>query len=471
MNTTIAEHTLESLRSVVTGNVLVPDNNGYDAARRAWNLVADQRPAIVVVADSAADVAETMRFARANGMRVAPQSTGHAAMALEPLDGAILLKTSRMQRVDIDPTTRGARAAAGAQWQHVTAPASAHGLAALAGSSPNVGVTGYTLGGGLGWLARRYGLAANSLTAAEIVTADGQLARVDADHEPGLFWAIRGGGGSVGVVTALEMMLYPVREVYAGAVFFPITRTAELLHAWREWTDTVPDELTSIARILRLPPLPDIPEQLRGQNFALVEACYLGDARSGADLLRPLRELGPIMDSFAMIPASALGQLHMDPQQSVPAEGDGALLRDAPAAAIDAIVAVAGPDADTSLVSVEIRQLGGALARKAPGGGLQATLDGKYLVLGVGFGRTAQLGAAVRADARATLTALSSWRADYDYYNFRETPAPAKAALPVDSAQRLRRIAATYDPDHTIISAHPVDPAGPSPHVIMPRDR
>jgi FAD/FMN-containing dehydrogenase len=187
-----------------------------------------------------------------------------------------------MRHVDIDPATRTARAEAGAQWQDVAVPAAAHGLAALAGTSPNVGVTGYTLGGGLGWLARRHGLAANSVTAADIVTPDGHLVRTDADHEPDLLWAIRGGGGSVGVVTALEMRLYPVRNLYAGVLFFPIQRSSEILHAWSQWTDTLPDEVTSLGRILRMPASPAVPETLRGRAFVMVEAACLGDAAAAA---------------------------------------------------------------------------------------------------------------------------------------------------------------------------------------------
>jgi hypothetical protein len=275
-------------------------------------------------------------------MRIAPQGTGHGAAPLEPLDGAMLLRTTRMRQVDIDPATRTARAQAGAAWQDVIVPAAEHGLAGLAGTSPTVGVTGYTLGGGLGWLGRRYGLAANSVTAAELVTPAGDLVRADAGHEPDLFWAVRGGGG-VGVVTALEMRLYPVRELYAGNLFFPVQRAAEVLHAWREWTATAPDDVSSMGHLLRLPPLPEVPEPLRGRPFAILEAACLGDAGTGAELIGPLRKLGPEMDTFAMIPASALGQLNMDPGQPVPGEGDGAFLADFPAAAINALAAVAGP--------------------------------------------------------------------------------------------------------------------------------
>ena len=454
----LSYHVTQALRASIIGDVFVPGEHGYDHARQAWNLFADQQPAAVVFAESAADVARAVKFAAAQGMRIAPQGTGHGSPSLEPLEDAILLKTARMRRVEIDPATRTARAEAGAQWQDVTVPAGEHGLAALAGTSPDVGVTGYTLGGGLGWLARRYGLAANSVTAAEIVTPDGHLVRADTGHEPDLFWAVRGGGGSVGVVTALEMTLYPVRQLYAGALFFPIQRSAQVLHAWQAWTGTMPDEVTSLGRILRLPSLPEVPELLRGRAFALVEAAYLGDAHTGAALIQPLRQLGPELDTFATIPAAALAQLHMDPAQPVPFQGDGALLADAPAAAIDALVALTGPDADTSLASIEIRHLGGALARPARDAGAQPQIDAKYVMFTGGFTPTPEAGDTVRAQAQAVKDALAAWHAPYDYYNFAETPADADAVLAPASYRRLQKIKATYDPGQAIISAHPVWP-------------
>ena len=456
---TIAGHDLETLREAVTGEVFAPGDAGYDQARQAWNLAIDERPAVVVMAESAADVAQAVRFARTHGMRIAPQGTGHGAEPLEPLRGAVLLRTSRMRSVRIDPVSRTARADAGAMWQDVTVPAGEHGLAALAGTSPNVGVTGYTLGGGIGWLARRYGLAANSVTAAEIVTPSGRFVRTDASHEPDLFWAVRGGGGSVGVVTALEMRLYPVRELYAGALFFPLQRAAQVLHAWRAWTGTVPDEITSLGRILRLPPLPEIPEPLRGRAFALVEAACLGDAGTGSELLGPLRRLGPELDTFAIIPAPRLQQLHMDPDQPVPNQGDGAFLADFPDAAIDELVALAGPDADTPLLSIEVRHLGGALARPAPGGGAQPDVGARFLMFAGGFTPTPQLVGTVRSHAQDVKDALAPWHASYDYYNFEETPAAASTVLPAASYRRLQKIKASYDPDQAIISAHPVWPS------------
>jgi len=460
MNTadTITGLDLKVLRAAIAGQVVVPGQADYDRARRPWNLAVDERPAVVVEAESAADVAKAVRYARARGMRVAPQGTGHGAGPVEPLDGVMLLRTTRMRKVRIDPVARTARAEAGAVWRDVTVPAAEHGLTALAGNSPNVGVAGYTLGGGLGWLARRYGLAANSVTAAELVTPDGAVVRADADHEPDLLWAIRGGGGSVGVLTALEMRLYPVGDLYAGDLFFPIERAPQVLRAWRDWTLTVPDEVTSQGRLLRVPPLPEIPERLRGRDFVMVEAAYLGDAGAGAELIGPLRRLGPEPDTFAMIPATALGQLNMDPDQPAPFQGDGALLTDFPDAAIDALLAVAGPGTGSPLTSVEVRHLGGALARPAPGGGAQPGIDAGYLLVPVGITPTPGLAAAVRAQAHAVKRALAPWQAGYDYYNSAEAPGPAGAVLPAASYRRLQEIKAARDPEHTIISAHPVRP-------------
>jgi hypothetical protein len=321
-------------------------------------------------------------------------------------------------------------------------------------------VTGYTLGGGLSWLARRYGLAANSVTAAELVTPDGNLTRADPGREPDLFWAVRGGGG-VGVVTALEMRLYPVGELYAGSLFFPIQRAAEVLRAWREWTLAVPDEVTSEGRLLRVPPLPEVPRPLRGRAFVVLEAACLGDEGAGAELVGPLRRLGPELDTFAMIPAPALGQLNMDPDQPTPFQGDGALLTDFPPAAIDALVAGAGPDAGELLTSVEIRHLGGALGRPAPAGGAQPSIDANYLVVAVGVTHGPDMPAAVRAQAHAVKDSLAAWHADYDNYNSAENPAPARAALPAASYRRLQKIKDTYDPDQAVISAHPVAPTRP----------
>ena len=265
----------------------------------------------------------------------------------------------------------------------------------------------------------------------------------------------------MGVVTALEMRLYPVRELYAGDLFFPIPRAAEVLRAWREWTDTVPDEVTSLAHLLRMPPLPSSPNRCAAGRSSWSRPPTSATRAAGAELIRPLRELGPERDTFAMIPAPALGQLNMDPDQPVPGQSDGALLAGFPVAAIDALLAVAGPDTDTLLASVEVRHLGGALARPAPGGGAQPSIGANYLLFAAGATPTPELASAVRAQAQAVKDALAPWHAGYDYYNSEETPAAASAVLPPASYRRLQEIKAAYDPDQVIISAHPVWPTRP----------
>ena len=325
-----------------TDALVLPHDPAWNEARLAWNLAVDQQPAAVALPETAEDVTAVVRWARSRGLRVAPQGTGHNAAAMGSLAHTVLVKTERMRGVTIDPVARSARVEAGVLWAEVSEAAAEHGLAALAGSSPDVGVVGYSLGGGISWFARKHGLAANSVTAIELVNADGELVRADAENESELYWALRGGGGSFGVVTALEFALYPIPEVHAGVLFFPLERGAEVLRAWRRWIDDVPDEVTSVGRFLQFPPIPDIPEPLRGGSFAVVEATSLLGEHATDELLRPLRALGPVMDTFATIPVEQLKHLHMDPEHPVPGAGDGMLLGDFTDEAIEAVVAAAG---------------------------------------------------------------------------------------------------------------------------------
>ena len=241
---------------------------------------------------------------------------------------------------------------------------------------------------------------------------------------------------------------------------FPIQRAAEVLHAWREWTATVPDEITSIGHLVRLPPLPQLPEPLRGRAFVMVEAAYLGDAGTGAELTQPLRRLGPELDTFATIPPPALGQLNMDPDQPVPFQGHGAFLSDFPAAAIDALVGLAGPDTATLLASVEVVHLGGALARPAPGGGAQPSIDANYLLTAVGATPTPGLAAAVRAQAQRSRTPSPPGTPATTTTTPREPGpgqrgAPARLLPPPAGDQgRLRP-----RPDHHLRPPRPADPA------------
>jgi len=441
------------LRSALQGDVVAPEDEGWDEARQAWNLTVDQRPAAVVLPESAEDVRDTVRFAYEVGLRVAPQGTGHGAAALGDLGDTILLKTERLRGVEIDPEARTARVAAGTIWIEVVEAAAEHGLAALAGSSPDVGVVGYTLGGGLSWLARKHGIGANQVTAVELVTADGRLVRADAETNADLFWAVRGGGGNFGVVTALEFNLFPITEVYAGILWFPIDRAAEILNEWRAWTDGQPEEMTSVGRLLQFPPIPEIPEPVRGQSFVVVQAIFLGDEAEGKALLAPLRALGPVLDTVTTIPITELSRLHMDPEGPAPGAGDGGMLAEVDAELVDTLVDLT---VGSPLLSVELRHLGGAVARPRPEHGAVSHFDAPFIMYAVGIAPTPEAKEIVEGVTAVLRDALAPWEADHTYLNFAETRRGGTSLFGGDAHARLRRIKAEVDPQDVIRSNHPL---------------
>lgn len=436
--------------------IVLPDDPNWNEARRAWNLAADQRPAAVALPESERDVKAVVRWARDRGLRVAPQGTGHSALALGSLAHTVLLKTERMRDLEIDPYRQRARVQAGVLWGEVTDAAAEHGLAALAGSSPDVGVVGYSLGGGISWLGRRFGVAANHVTAIELVNADGELVRADADNHPDLFWALRGGGGSFGVVTALEFSLFQLAQVYAGSLFFPLERGAEVLTTWRRWVEHVPEEVTSLGRFLQFPPIPDIPEPLRGGSFAVVEAASLLGKDDTDELLQPLRDVGPALDTFTNMPVNELKRVHMDPDHPVSGSGNGMLLSDFDNDAVDALVRTAGAGSGSPLISVEVRHLGGALARSAPGAGAVATIEGEFAMFAVGSAATPELGAAVSAHIEIVQASLARWDSGRMYLNFAEKRERGERLFGLANFRRLQAVKAAVDPDDVFRSNHPV---------------
>ena len=446
-----------ALRRLIGGPALAAGDEGYDAARGAFNLTVDQRPALIAEPGSREEVAAVVGFAREEGLRVAPQRTGHNAGPLGPLGGTVLLKTNRLDRVHVDRAARCARAGSGARWEDVVPQASEMGLAALHGSTPDVSVAGYSLGGGMGWYARKHGLAANSIRAIELVGADGEIRRVDHENEAELFWALRGGGGNFGVVTALEFDLLPLSEVYAGTLFFPFERASEVLHAWHEWTDGVPDEVTSVGRLLQFPPLEEVPEPVRGKSFAVVEAVFLGGEAEGRELLAPLRGLAPAMDSFAMVPPAGIAELHMDPRDPTPYASDHALLGELPARAIDELVSAAGPGSGSSLVSVELRHTGGELSRRRPGNGAIASLPGRFASFAVGI--AAPEIAEKTAEDLARVVAASREHEAGHYLNFVERETATEGCFDPDTAARLTAARDAYDPDRLFQPNHEIGAA------------
>jgi FAD/FMN-containing dehydrogenase len=450
---------LRSLRRRFKGAVVEPGGNGWEAATQAFNLTVTQEPMIAALPQDVEDVVALVEFARDHGFQLTAQRTGHNAEPLGSLDETILVKTDAMQGVEIDVERKIARVAAGMKWGGVVPQASDLGLAGLHGSTPDVSIAGYSLGGGVGWYSRKLGLSTNSVTAIELVTADGQFRRVDHENEPDLFWALRGGGGNFGIVTALEVQLYSIPDIYAGVLFFPWERSSEVLHAWLEWTADQPEEMTSVGRILQFPPIPEIPEPLRGGKFAIVEGIYMGDEASGADLMRPLRELGPAIDTFAMVEPVGLAELHMDPPNPVPYTGAGQMLGALDGEAIDRFVAAVGPESGSTLVSAEIRHLGGALHRPQPHHGALSTFDADFLTFGVGMVMDLASYRASKNAIEAMEEALGPYDNGREYLNFTERHTdPAKFYTPA-AYRRLREVKGQYDPGNLIRANHPITPA------------
>lgn len=445
-----------------TVTILTAADPGWDEARQAWNLAVDQQPAAIARPASAQDAVAAVRFARSEGLRVAAQGTGHSAAPMGLLSGTLLIRTSGLRQVSVDPEQMTAWAGAGALWREVTGAADRHGLAALAGSSPDVGVVGYTLGGGAGWLGRRYGLAANNVEAFEVVTADGRLVHVDAGHETDLFWALRGGGGSFAVVTAVELWLFPVAEVCAGLLWWPVEAAPEVLQAWQKLTSSdLPDEFTTAARLVRFPAVPGVPDPVRGRAFAVIDVIHLGSQAEADEIVAPLHTLRPETDTVGIIPARELGALHTEPNGPADAAADGFALESLPAAAVDELTRLAGPGADTPLAVVELRQVGGEMRRARPGNGALAALDADYL-LGFGGGVTGPASAAALARGIHEIkAAMAPWAARQNYLNFAATSRdPASFWKPL-AYTRLRQVKAAVDPEDLIQSNHPIPPADP----------
>jgi hypothetical protein len=447
---------LALLAAHLPGAVVLPGDENWDAARAAWNLAVEQRPVAVVYPSSAEDVVATVNFAAEHGLRIAFNGGGHNAAPIDWSEDTLLLKTERMCAIEIDPEARRARVEAGALAKPLAVAAGEHGLAFLAGTSPDAGVVGYLLGGGYSWMIRKYGLACNSIVAIEVVTADGRLVRAGHESEPDLFWALRGGGGSFGAVTAVELTLFPVAEIYAGCLFWPIERATEILNAWRGWIDAVPVECHSIGRMLQFPDVPFLPDHLRGRSFVLVEAAFVGSESDGAALLEPMRSLGPEIDTFALMPSSDISLVNMDPDFPLPYAGDGVLLTDVTAATVDSMVETF---VGSQLVHVELRHLGGAVAVGSPEHGVLSHVEPSFLTFTFGMAPDADTQSIVEDHIERLLDGLAPWNSGRRYMNLTESRVDPRTIFPVDSYERLLEVKARYDPTRMFQANHPVPAA------------
>jgi FAD/FMN-containing dehydrogenase len=456
-NTILAPSPID-IATRMRGRVVTAADADWEEVRYGFNLATDLQPAAIALPLDADDVVAAVDFARRSGLRVAPQGGAHNPAALDAVDDVLIVDVRELGEIAIDADRRRVRVGAGVRWHQITERLSDLGLAALHGSSPHVGIAGYSLGGGMGWLARKHGLQTNSVTALEVVTADGSAIRVDAEHEPDLFWALRGGNGNYGVVTAIEFEVYPVAELYAGGLFFPLERAREVLLAWTALSPELPEEMMSWASLLRLPEDPAVPDPLRGRAFVIVHGAFLGEEREGREMLGSLRDLGPEIDTFAMVPPAELGDMAMDPPEPLPYISATALLSDLPEQAIDELLAAAGPGSAGVLPLVQLRQMGGALGRAVPGAGARATLPGEFCLFALGVPVDEEMERAVQSTLGEVRGAVESLRVG-EYPNFVEENADARGFWDEDTWARLREVKSDYDPDDLFLGNHRIPPA------------
>ncbi len=445
----------EVLRGLCGGAVHLPGDPGYDLARAPWNVQAESFPAAVAYPAFPDEVADVLRAASVAGLTVAPQGTGHGAAPLEGrLGNAVLLRTAALGELSIDEERGTARVGAGVLWGDLVDAAGTVGLAAMHPSSPDVGVVGYTLGGGIGWYARRLGLQCNAVTAVEVVLADGTFVRATQTSDADLFWALRGGGAPLGVVTALEFRLVPLDSVVAGYLAWDWTDVERVLPAWVAWCASAPEDVTTSFRIVHAPAAPSVPAQLHGRRLLIVDGAVLGADDRSAEVLAPLRALRPEFDTVTRVPAASLVRLHLEPEGPAPAYASSALLSGLPDAAVAAVIEAVGPGSANRLTVAELRQLGGALARPDPDGGALSSLDGDFLILGLGLDEDPSTWAGMREDAARLLEALAPWATGREYLPMLDDRSDSRKAHPPAVHARLAALRRSVDPTGLFVTPH-----------------
>lgn len=443
--------------------VLRPGDPGYDTEVSGFNAAISHTPTMVVRAACDEDVAVAVRHAGHAGLPVAVQATGHGAH--RDFGEGLLISTRSMDQVTIDPAARTATVGAGARWRSVLDAGAPHGLGGLCGSTTDVGVVGYTLGGGMPVLGRAFGFAADRLRSATVVTGDGQLRLIDADTDPELFWALRGGGGSLGVVTAMTFDLLPLSHIMGGGLFYDGEHAAAVLETYATWTGDLPNALCTSLAFLRLPPLPEIPEPLRGRFVMHLRVSHPDPTVDLAPLLAPMRACAPVMiDTVAPMPYSHLDAIHQDPAHPVPFAERGALLDSLTTPILDALLEHAGPGSGCPLLLLEVRHLGGALRAGLTDDGAIGARDADFHLLGVGVcaGPTAD---AVRPALDALHEAIRPHTSGRTFVSLHGVPGDAadrSRAWTGEQYARLCRIKRRVDPAGVFGHEHALVPAAAS---------
>jgi FAD/FMN-containing dehydrogenase len=448
------------LRAAVAGSVLLPGDAGYDVERAVWNLNHELVPAIIVVPESAADVQAAVTFAAKHHRPVLVKTTGHQVVG--KAHGAVVIATHRLNDITIDATARTARVGAGVVWSEVIEQTAKVGLAPLNGSNPHVGVSGYTLGGGLSpTLGRSQGYAADHVRSLDVVTARGEVRHVNARSEPDLFWALRGGKGNFAVVITLEFNLFPVSRLYGGAIYFPGERTADVLRAWADWHPSTPESMVTSIAVMRMPSMTGVPLPVRGKFLVSVRIAYNGTKADGERMLKALRAVAPaVLDSVRDMPYAEVASIHSEPTEPVPYYERGIMLREFPAQAQAKLIGLVGPNAKTDLVMVELRALGGMWDREPAVPNSVATRGLPYSLLAVSAGPLSQE-QQLKQSVADVLEGMKPWQADRRFVN-NLAPDEATEAAAIYGPERYQRLASikkTYDPSNMFRLNHNVKPA------------
>lgn len=449
-----ADAALAELRALLPGQVVGPDDPAWAGARLGWVVNVDQNPAVVVTVRDAEDVVAAVACAARHGLSVSAQPVGHGAT--EALTGTVLLRTGALQDVEVDAERRVVRVGAGVKWGALLAAVEPTGLIAPAGSSPDPSVVGFTLGGGLSWFSRSIGTAAEHVEAFDVVDASGVQRRVTATSDPDLFWAMCGGGGDFAIVTAIEMRLTEAPPVVGGRLMWPIEMSYPVLQAFRATTAQAPEQLTLWAEIFRFPPMPELPEEIRGKSFVAVDLTYLGDESDLAEILEPLRRIPAlIVDSIGHVPLGRLGDIAAEPVDPMPAMESSGLLADLDDATIDRLHAVAGAGAPLALNVVQLRHLGGALARSSAADVPQGGITESYSFFLLGVPAVPELVGPIEAGFAAVRGALAEQVTERGFFNFRGSSSDASSCFSPDVARRLRSVKDAVDPAGVIRSNRP----------------
>ncbi|WP_017608798.1 FAD-binding oxidoreductase [Nocardiopsis xinjiangensis] len=442
-------------------NWLYPGEEGYDGAVAGFNTTVTRRPEAVVLARDAQDVQKAVRYAGRQDLPVCVMATGHQASV--SFDGGILVSTAAMDRIRVDERSSSVQVGPGARWGPIAEAAAPHGLAGLAGSSVSVGAVGYTLGGGLSpTFGRLHGYAADHVSRLEIVTADGELRVATPEREQDLFWAARGGKGNFGIVTSLDFGLFGVRTLYAGALLYPAETAADVLPSWRDWAAAAPESVTTSAAFLRIPPDAPLPDEVRGRLVVSVRVSFVGGTAEGTGLVAPLRDLAPVLlDTVEEMPFTDWDLIHSDPEGPIPAYERTSLLGELPDGAIETMIDLAGSGAGSPMALVEVRQLGGALAREPETPSAVGHRDAAFTFFTIGMAPPEQA-EDVRAYGARLVEVMEPWSTGGAYVNFLSSdeadPADVRRAYEPEVYERLVSVKSDVDSRNMFRLTHNIPP-------------